>query len=113
MPHDHDCPYSDCGQTVADWFIEWYPKGKQYEIGKRQLAMDCPWCRRAVMLKNRLPAIPSEKIDMEVRSYEVATEYAKRQPENYPNLEAFFNDPKQAAKVAPFKHGYWPNVNIP
>jgi hypothetical protein len=113
MPHDHDCPYSDCGKKVLDWFLEWYPRAKQYEIGKRQLAMDCPWCRRPVVLKNRLLAIPSSPMNMEVRSYDQATEYAKQQPEAYPSLEAFLSDPKQAAKVAPYKHGYWPNVSIP
>jgi hypothetical protein len=50
---------------------------------------------------------------MEARSYSEATKYAAIQPEKYPSLEAFLSDPNQVEKAAPFKFGYWENVNIP
>ena len=33
--------------------------------------------------------------------------------EHYPSLEAFLSDPGQAQKAAPYKQGYWADVNIP
>jgi hypothetical protein len=113
MPHDDHCPYEDCGKFVKDWYIEWYPLPKQYEIGRRQLAMDCPWCRRPVLLEKRRPVLPTQKVPMEARSYAEATKYAVIQPEIYLSLEAFLSDPNQVEKAAPYKLGYWENVNIP
>jgi hypothetical protein len=113
MPHDEDSPYEDCGKFVKDWYIEWYPLPKQYEIGGKRTAMDCPWCRRPVMLDRRRPIIPNKQMPMQARSYDEATKYVVIQPENYPSLEAFLSDPNQAEKAAPFKQGYWKGVNIP
>jgi hypothetical protein len=98
---------------VKDWYIEWYPLPKQYEIGGKRMAMDCPWCRRPVLLDRRQPVIPTKPMPMEARSYDEATKYAVIQPENYPSLEAFLSDPNQAEKAAPFKQAYWNGVNIP
>lgn len=113
MLHGLDCPHPSCSKKVADWFIEWYPRLKQYEIGKQQLAMDCPWCRRAVIWRKGILLVAPPGIPVEVRSYEQATRYATDQPEGYPSLEAFLADPKQAARAEPFKRGYWLNVNVP
>jgi hypothetical protein len=113
MPHDEICPYPDCGKTVKDWFIEWYSIPNQYEIGRQKLAMDCPYCRRPVMLSKRRPVIPAHAMDMEPRSYDAATRYARSLVEGYPTLEAFLADPNQAQKAAPYQQGYWPHVNIP
>jgi hypothetical protein len=113
MPHDENCPYDDCAELVKDWFIEWYPKPKQYEIGGRRLAMDCPWCRRPVEVMGVRVVLPTRKVPVEARDYAAATQYAADQPEHYPSLEAFLSDPVQVQKAAPYKQGYWPNVNIP
>jgi hypothetical protein len=113
MPHDENCPYDDCAKPVKDWFIEWYPKPKQYEIGGQRLAMDCPWCRRPVHVKGVRVVLPTKKVPVEARDYAAATQYAADQPEHYPSLEAFLSDPVQALKAGPYKQGYWPNVNIP
>lgn len=113
MPHDEKCPYDDCGKPVKDWFIEWYPKSRQYEIGAKRLAMDCPWCRRPVEIQGLRVALPTKKAPAEVRDYDVATKYAADQPEGYASLEAFLSDPLQAEKAAPYKQDYWKSVNIP
>jgi hypothetical protein len=113
MPHDEDCPYDDCGKRVKDWFIEWYPKPKQYEIGAHRLAMDCLWCRRPVDIQGMRVVLPTRKVAVEPRGYDAASQYAADQPEHYPSLEAFLSDPIQAEKAAPYKKGYWKNVNIP
>jgi hypothetical protein len=113
MPHDDLYPYDDCGRRVKDWFLEWYPLSIQHEIGRRRLAMDCPWCRRPVMLLKRRPVLPTHGMHCEARSYDEATRYVAIQPEKYPSLEAFLSDPNQSEKAAPYQQGYWPNVNIP
>jgi len=113
MLHGHDCPHPDCGKKVEDWFIEWYPRPKQYEIGGKRLAMDCPWCRQPVMLEKGRPVVPTQTMPVEARSYAEATKYAASQPEKYTSLEAFLSDPSQAEKAAPYKQAYWPNVTIP
>jgi hypothetical protein len=118
MPHDEDCPYEDCGKSVKDWFIEWYPKPKQLEIGKYQRAMDCPWCGRPVLPSGLKVILPKTAVPFEKRDYRAATAYARTQTPvgqttPYPSLEAFLSDPDNAAKAAPYKRGYWRNVNIP
>jgi hypothetical protein len=65
------------------------------------------------MLVRRRPIVPTQAVSVEARHYDEAEKYAVIQPENYPSLEAFLSDPNQAEKAAPYKQGYWPNVNIP
>jgi hypothetical protein len=118
MPHDENCPYDDCGKMVKDWFIEWYPKPIQEGIGRQLRGMDCPWCRRAVISWGLRVKIPPTPIEPEIRDYRAATAYATIQTpvgstSPYPSLEAFLSDPDNALKAAPYKQGYWPNVNIP
>ena len=118
MPHDENCPYEDCGKMVKDWFIEWYPRDIQEEIGRKNLAMDCPWCRRSVSPQGVKVVIPSRILAAQIRDYDSATAYAKRQLLKtgnafYPDLETFLSDPDNAEKAAPYKIGYWKNVNIP
>jgi hypothetical protein len=113
MPHGEICPYADCAKCVADWFIEWYLKPQQYEIGKQRLAMDCPWCRRPVIWQGQQRLIAPVGIPVEVRSYQQATHYARSPPYNQLSLEAFLMDPREDQRTEPFRKGYWPNVNLP
>ena len=117
-PHDENCPYPDCGKMVKDWFIEWYPKDIQNKIGHKILAMDCPWCRRPASPKGLRIVIPDPPLVAQVRDYATATTYAKTQfPSTgnipYSSLEDFLSDYDNAEKAAPYKQGYWTQVNIP
>ena len=119
MPHDEDCPYEDCNKRVKDWFIEWYPPPIQGQIGRKdKVAMDCPWCRRPVSPQGLRVILPPKPLTPMIRDYDEATAYAKTQyPKTgstpYQSLEEFLTDPINAEKAAPFKRGYWKNVNIP
>ena len=118
MPHDENCPYDDCRKMVRDWYIEWYPKSIQAEIGRHKRAMDCPWCRHAVVPMGLRVVQPNTPLRPEVRDYQSATAYARTQTPvnsttNYASLEEFLADPDNSAKAVPYKHCYWPNVSIP
>jgi len=116
-PHDEVCPYIQCGKNVKDWFIEWYSKEDQIEIGHKNLAMDCPWCRRAVFPHGLRVITPVGKVVKKARDIQKAEEYAKIQIDtngvHYPDLISFLSDPVNDEKVAPYKRGYWSNINIP
>ena len=118
MPHDENCPYDDCGKMVKDWFIEWYPVPIQREIAKHLRAMDCPWCKRAVVPSGLRVKRPDPPVEPVKRDYGAATAYAKIQTPvgstiPYLSLEAFLSDPDNALKAAPYKRNYWKNVNLP
>lgn len=113
MLYGYDCLHTARGRKVADWFLEWYPRPGQYEIGKQRLAMDCPWCRRPVIWQKGRLLVAPPGVPVEARSYQQATRYAMDQPEQYSCLEDVLSDPKQADRADPYKQGYWLNVNVP
>jgi hypothetical protein len=113
MIWDENCPYDDCAKSVKDWFIEWCTKPQQQEIGKQKLAIDCPWCKKPVLIRGLKVLIPTAGFQPEEpahRDYQLATNWARQR---YPKLEAFLQDPGESERAAPFRRGYWRGVNVP
>ena len=91
------------------------PNPKSGEIGKQKLAIDCPWCKRPVLIRGLRALLPPEGFKPKKpvrRSHRQATEWARQK---YPNLGAFLQvpDPEESERTAPFRRGYWRSVNVP
>jgi hypothetical protein len=114
MIWDEPCPH--CHVKIGDWFVEWCSIPQQEEIGKQKLAIDCPLCKKAVLIRGFSALAPPPGFQPEQpihRDYHCAEAWAKRT--GYPSLEGFLLDPtpKESGRAQPFRRGYWPNVNLP
>ena len=113
MPWDEPCLH--CHRTVVDGFLEWYLLAQQQEIGKQKLAIDCPWCKEAVVIRGlRVVALPpSFQPEQPVRrEYQCAEAWAKRY--GCPSFDTFLQnpDPQESRRAQPFRRGYWPHVDV-
>ena len=114
MIWNEPCPH--CQVKLRDWFVEWCSEPQQQEIGKQKLAIDCPWCKKAVLIRgfNALAPPPGFQPEQPVhRGYPHAEAWAKRN--GYSSLEDFLQDPDpdESDRARPFRRGYWPNVSLP
>jgi hypothetical protein len=113
MPHFTDCPW--CNAYIWDWFLEWYLRPQQEEMGNGRLAMDCPnpECRRPVTIHKARVVRARDDLPVAKRSLIQAEKWATDPTfGNHPTLEDFLTNPGEQPRAGHFRSGYWPQINV-